>query len=250
MNKNISQEKFIKIIKLLDNEKATETEKKLFLNSLQQNWQNLEYQKQEFYFHILEKIQFFPHEKSLVAGTDLLIKFCETTSVTDVHIVPVGNSSEPFTYKYKQILRENNISLNESADTIIFYDDFSGTGQSIIEKKKELSANDSKIYMAIIPLVTEHAKNELEKENIEVYCKHEHKKAITGTPLDNPDNRNFIEYMSKELKIPDELHFGFGHTEASLKLSRTPNNTIPILYWEDRTNKQEKQKWKNVLSPR
>ena len=60
-------------------------------------------------------------------------------------------------------------------------------------------------------------------------------KGIEGSV--NADQKyKVMEMIEAKIAVKDDCHLGFGHSEALVKMVRTPNNTFPIYWLRNRKN--------------
>ena len=89
--------------------------------------------------------------------------------------------------------------------------------------------------MTIISLVgMEEGINNLKKDGYDIYCGAICQKGITNT--ENEDTYSELMCrLEEKMRVNDSSKFGYGHSEALVKMLRTPNNTFPI-YWLQKNN--------------
>lgn len=130
-------------------------------------------------------------------------------------------------------------------EKILLLDDFIGTGETVLSclKREEIKhINKNKIIILSIAAMSDGI-NKINNYGVNVYCCKILGKGIASI--------NDIEIQKKYYKImknienryniPEEISFGYGQSEALVKLCRTPNNTFPI-FWN--------RKMKNIIFPR
>jgi len=151
----------------------------------------------------------------------------------------------PFFQKFN-ILRESERNTiksikNDNNYRIMLIDDFIGTGGTAIKYLDEISSKyqtikDNIFFIFIAGM--EEGINFLTSKGYKVYCGYIQAKGISDIQEAEKKDK-YIELMNKlekKFSIIDKFHFGYGHSEALIKMIRTPNNTFPI-YWDKKKNK-------------
>lgn len=200
----------------------------LFLRALEQYLKTTN-KKQRIVLCPLLPEQDFGKQKSscsLYYDIKALLRFIQTEYKKRVSIFIIDNPKEVI------------INLDKIKDyKICLVDDFIGTGETAISGVDYFTNNGiSKDKIMIISLVSmSEGISCLHKNNIEVYSAIEMDKAITGCPNENK-NRQIMLKIEKKIKTMPEYSFGYGQSEALVKVKRTPNNTFPV-FWETKHNK-------------
>ena len=112
-------------------------------------------------------------------------------------------------------------------------DDFIGSGEtalSAIQYYEE--AGVSSACISVLSLVAmEQGIAAIEKNNHKVLAEIIRNKAISDRTDGNRDEyARIMSSIEDHIKVHDEFRFGYAHSEALVKMARTPNNTFPI-YW-------------------
>lgn len=118
---------------------------------------------------------------------------------------------------------------------IVIVDDFVGTGDSVEECCEQLRKihPDVPIVVATI-VIQERGLQALEALGLEVVRNYVRNRVISdgtsipGAPLYNLDVYNSIE---RQLVVSHEYRLGYGASEAVVTVTRTPDNTLPIFWW-------------------
>ena len=120
--------------------------------------------------------------------------------------------------------------------TLCLIDDFVGTGDTVrgavsFFVDEEITAD----MVTIISLVgMEEGIDNLKKEGYDIYCDAICQKGITNT--ENEDTySDLMCQLEEKIRVNDSSKFGYGRSEALVKMLRTPNNTFPI-YWLRKNN--------------
>lgn len=120
-------------------------------------------------------------------------------------------------------------------ESLILIDDFIGSGETALECLEYLNFINKKIY--IVSLVAqEEGINNINKKNISVFTAVSRKKAITDV-YSEPEARIKIDEMikiSERLKVPQGMQLGYANTESLVAMIKTPNNTFPVYWYENK----------------
>ena len=120
--------------------------------------------------------------------------------------------------------------------TLCLIDDFVGTGETVRGAMSFFENEGISVDMVtIISLVgMEEGINNLKKDGYDIYCGAICQKGITNT--ENEDTYSELMCrLEEKMRVNDSSKFGYGHSEALVKMLRTPNNTFPI-YWLQKNN--------------
>ncbi|MEE1095231.1 MAG: phosphoribosyltransferase [Paludibacteraceae bacterium] len=151
-----------------------------------------------------------------------------------------GLDLRPYSVKNNALaLTENDINeVNNNTATIVFVDDFIGTGDTAMDAVRYLAKSHPELvnwrrvcFLSIVAQST--GKKKLEDSNFEVYTSDIIAKGISdyykGKRLN--DAKTTMEYMESKMSgLKDEFKFGYKQSEALVCMERCPNNTFPI-YW-------------------
>lgn len=126
------------------------------------------------------------------------------------------------------------VNSNENLK-IILVDDFIGTGETALGAVKYLceKKNVSKNKITILSLVAQQKGiDAIEAEDIAVYSNMVRNKGISDNYTEETKSKYLIimEKVEKLINVSEGYRFGYGRSEALVKVVRTPNNTFPI-YW-------------------
>ena len=75
----------------------------------------------------------------------------------------------------------------------------------------------------------------IHENGYEAFSCFEERKGITGTEHEHEWTQIMLN-IEKRIKVKPEYAFGYAHSEALVKMSRTPNNTFPIYWLKTKTN--------------
>lgn len=125
----------------------------------------------------------------------------------------------------------------------VLVDDFIGTGNQFLDMSKYLEKNGFKKEVDLVAAIAiqQEGKLNLEKNGFNVFSVHERPKSIQN--LIDRSGRSAEEvykiYDGIELRFdcPHNYKRGYGQSEAAVSLKKTPNNTLPIFWF------QGKKKW-------
>ena len=114
---------------------------------------------------------------------------------------------------------------------ICLIDDFVGTGKTV-EASAEylLERGMSKEDFCIVSIAAmTFGVNDLKEKGYEVFSAITMRKGISET--ENAEEKAIImKSIEDSIKVKDNYRFGYGSSESLIKLLRTPNNTFPV-YW-------------------
>lgn len=161
---------------------------------------------------------------------------CSKSSVALLYYIKANISELQNEYpNFKISFIESPQAINETRIDkkflICLIDDFIGTGNTVLEATeyffdREYTIND----IAIIALVAmKDGIVTLKEKGYHVYADSICSKAITDTPNERKWKR-IMTTLENKIKVKSKYHFGYGQSEALVKMIRTPNNTFPI-YW-------------------
>ena len=129
-------------------------------------------------------------------------------------------------------------ALNSNEATLVFVDDFIGTGDTahkaieyLCKVQPNLSNWENICFLSIATL-KEGLKN-LEVNGFKVYTSRVYSKGISeyykGKKIEESINQ--MTKIETQIKVPESLHFGYKQSEALVCMERCPNNTFPV-YWK------------------
>lgn len=164
----------------------------------------------------------------------------------------LSNSSNDYWTNYKAINRINsnlcvenlNVITEEQwdfIDNIVFIDDFSGSGKSLIDElKKQPTVYSGKCIFFIALNVMQLAINEINSFakqfgiNIIFLVSDIQKKAFDRNMFaDNAKAKNLVKNMSSDFGIPKSQIFGFKNSESLIAFyNNTPNNTLGFIRYD------------------
>ena len=124
----------------------------------------------------------------------------------------------------------------------VLVDDFIGSGNQFLEMTEYLAENncssDANLVTAIV--IQEEGKQKLEEAGFQVYSPHERTKSIkrlvTDEGYDNTDAYGLYDEIEARLGCHDDFKRGFGQSEATVTLKKTPNNTLPIFWYQGKNS--------------
>ena len=118
-------------------------------------------------------------------------------------------------------------------------DDFIGSGETALSAIQYYErAGISSDCISVLSLVAmEQGKAEIEKNNHKVLAEIIRKKAISDRTDGNRDEyARIMASIEDHIIVRDNYRFGYAHSEALVKMARTPNNTFPIYWLRNRNN--------------
>lgn len=133
---------------------------------------------------------------------------------------------------------ENPKLLNQHMDelgTIILIDDFIGSGETALECLEYLKFINKKKYIVSLVAQEDGIKNIIKKGDL-VFSAEIRKKAITDeySKSDVEDKLRKMRMISKHLKAPKNYQLGYANTESLVAMIKTPNNTFPVYWFENK----------------
>lgn len=121
--------------------------------------------------------------------------------------------------------------INKEKAMICLVDDFIGSGETaegILEFfVKNNYSIDSLHFISLVAM--REGLSCLRNRGYNVFCNIVCDKGITGTSNENIWTP-IMKSLESRIKVSDDYLFGYSHSEALVKMERTPNNTFPI-YW-------------------
>lgn len=133
-------------------------------------------------------------------------------------------------------------ALNSNEATLVFVDDFIGTGDTARKAIEYLCkvqpnlSNWKNICFLSIATLQEGLKN-LKGNGFKVYTSRVYPKGISeyyrGEKL--KESINQMTKIESQIKVPESLHFGYKQSEALVCMERCPNNTFPV-YWRGKND--------------
>ncbi len=119
-------------------------------------------------------------------------------------------------------------------------DDFIGSGEtalSAIDYYLSLGATSENIV--ILSLVSMHSGlDRIQEHGYKVYTHRILEKAISDRKDGNATYySNTMESIETQIKVREDCLFGFSHSEALVRMMRTPNNTFPVYWLKNKKNK-------------
>lgn len=136
-------------------------------------------------------------------------------------------------------LEVNEGLINKKENILLLVDDFIGSGGTAIEAvdylKIEKNIEESKIFIIVIAIL-EIGERELICKNIPVYYIMKFVKGITDryAPHLIPEKISLMESIESKIKVHKNERLGYNNSEALISLMRTPNNTFPVFWKENK----------------
>jgi len=129
------------------------------------------------------------------------------------------------------------IIFDRQNDFLCLIDDFIGTGEtaaSAIETVERLGIPKSRLI--VISLVAQKEGLDKIKPNVAAtFVANEREKAIRGSAKDEIEKARIMQEIESKMKVKEKYRFGYGQSEALVRMIRTPNNTFPV-YWFAKKN--------------
>jgi hypoxanthine phosphoribosyltransferase len=131
-------------------------------------------------------------------------------------------------------------NFNASNKLLILVDDFIGSGETVETCLSHLSSvanlDISKVHVLVL-VAQNSGIQRLQALNIKVYYSVSRTKGITDnyTSLERDQFTKIMEEIEDLLQVHERYQFGYNRTEALVKMIRTPNNTFPFYWLNDKT---------------
>lgn len=142
----------------------------------------------------------------------------------------------------EQIYLHNSVELiNEKSDEfsgIIYIDDYIGSGTSTLEKFATIEKVKCKKFIVCLAAQQEAIKLIKSQLNVNVYTNSIQKRGISDNYVGEERNEklNLMKEISNDLKA-SKCPLGYNDTEALISLLKTPNNTFPVFWIENKKHK-------------
>lgn len=152
------------------------------------------------------------------------------------HLVALQKKYSNFSITYADSPKYVDINIIKKNYTLCLIDDFIGTGETATKATKYfLDQEVKKDMMAIVSLVgMNFGISDLIKQGYDTY---------TGVCCEKGISYNYdktqieiMENIEKYIGVKDEYKFGYGSSEAIIRMKRTPNNTFPIFWLRNKKN--------------
>ena len=124
---------------------------------------------------------------------------------------------------------------------VLFIDDFVGTGQTVEEMLLEYDRNwripsDLPVIVSIVAQAI--GKKRIEDLGYKFFSAIVRSRAISDSTTVSDKKRvlKVIRNIEERMKISRKYSLGFEKSEALVSMIRTPNNTLPIFWWDSRPN--------------
>lgn len=215
--------------------------------------ENFSDQDRELALKVLDKVDYFSTARIFTACRDIFtqLKTLKNNDLSKVYFCNFGNPansgqhlSSMFaaangltgsnSWRFKQVSELNDLSL-ERGITLVFLDDFVGTGNQVLDYWGGIASivpQDADVYLGIVCAFEEGIQNIQENTEMKVLC---HERLNDSNKLFSPSNPNFTQ-SEKDILINycnstgSRIPQGYGNCQAIVVLSyRTPNNTVSIL---------------------
>ncbi|WP_282601817.1 phosphoribosyltransferase [Paracoccus sp. PARArs4] len=120
----------------------------------------------------------------------------------------------------------------------VLVDDFIGTGNQFLGMSEHLEEAGFKKEVDLVATIAiqQEGKLNLEKNGFNVFSVYERPKSIQALIAlsGRPAEEVYEIYDGLELRVgcPDDYKRGYGQSEATVSLKKTPNNTLPIFWFQ------------------
>lgn len=142
-----------------------------------------------------------------------------------------------FTITYADSPNAVKIELIKQDFTLCLIDDFIGTGETVQRAARYfLNQGITKEMLAIVSLVS--MNQGLINLNNDGYYTYTDTICEKGLSFDNnKENIRIMNDIEQIIKVNSDYHFGYGASEALVRMMRTPNNTFPLYWLKNNRNK-------------
>lgn len=120
--------------------------------------------------------------------------------------------------------------------TLCLVDDFIGTGDTVINAMKYFHNNKiSRNKMAVISLVCmDEGKRRIEEQGYSIFVNTCCQKGISD--LGDSSQVSIMNGLETKIEVPKGFEFGYRRSESLVSMMRTPNNTFPIFWLQNKKN--------------
>lgn len=134
-------------------------------------------------------------------------------------------------------LSEQDLQVDDHVLCIV--DDFVGTGETVERAGQYLFGRGVKLdKLAVVSLVAmEQGVNDLQKKGYNIYVNVICRKGISDDSTFTANDVELMEAIEKRIRVFEEYKFGYQRSESLVKMRRTPNNTFPIYWLNNKKNK-------------
>ena len=146
------------------------------------------------------------------------------------HFTALQQKYPDFSITYVESPSFANFDLIKTNYTLCLIDDFIGTGETVERASQHFIEHGiDKNNIVILSLIgMKEGLLNLKDKGYITYAKIECEKGISFKG--NARQADLMRNIEKSIKVSDDFLFGYGASEALVKMLRTPNNTFPI-YW-------------------
>jgi len=146
------------------------------------------------------------------------------------HLNAIRSKYPEFSIEYTDSPSKVNLESVKTDCTLCLIDDFIGTGETVERATQYfLDRQITKDEMVILSLVGMNFGIEsLKSKGYQMYTGVGRDKGITSNGSE--EQAEIMRRIEKKIGVSDDFQFGYGASEALVKMMRTPNNTFPI-YW-------------------
>ena len=153
------------------------------------------------------------------------------------HLDAIQRKYSDFSITYADSPNFVDIDLIKNGYTLCLIDDYIGTGETVVRATKYfLDKEVKKDMIAIVSLVGMNVGiSKLVENGYNTYTDVRCEKAFSHN--ENEKQIELMKNIEKKIKVKDEYRFGYGASEALVRMKRTPNNTFPIYWLRTKKNK-------------
>lgn len=153
------------------------------------------------------------------------------------HLVAIQRKYSEFSITYADSPNAVRLDMIKDNYTLCLIDDFIGTGETVEQATQYFFKRGiTKNMMAIVSLVSMSSGfSELNNKGYNTYTDIRCDKGITDGG--NKEQIELMKTIEETIKVADDYKFGYGRSEALVKMKRTPNNTFPIYWLRNKKNK-------------
>ena len=191
------------------------------------------------YRHYLGNIFLLPLIKFKDIGSVKSGNFLLYPAKIELEKIIKRDKTQTFALENPNLLKRKHSERKNSL--ILLLDDFIGTGNTAEEAidfyYNEIAVQSDKIIIAAL-VAQDAGVKKISDLGIEIYVAIRRKKGITESErLDDIDKAvKIMEELEEKIGVDDYLRFGYKRSEALVTMLRTPNNTFPVFWHDNKAN--------------
>ena len=154
------------------------------------------------------------------------------------HLPSIRRRYPNFNISFKDSPENVNIGAIKTTCVLCLIDDFIGTGETAFSAVEYfLNKGVPSTQIAVVSLVSmQEGVSELQRKSCTPYVSTICDKGISCSGRDIKQEQEIMSSLESKIKVDNDFKFGYGSSEALVKMMRTPNNTFPIYWLKCKTN--------------